>query len=147
MADLFSITAVATITATFLLAGTVKGIIGLGLPTVSLGLLVLVFDLTTAMALLLAPSFATNLWQATTGGHGRVIVRRLWPFLLLATSTVWLGALALTRVDLSLLSALLGGLLVTYATLNLVGIRLTTSASQEAWLGPLFGTANGILTG
>jgi uncharacterized membrane protein YfcA len=49
---------------TFVLAGTIKGIAGLGLPTVSLGILSLVFDLETAMALLLVPSFATNLWQA-----------------------------------------------------------------------------------
>ncbi len=45
------------------------------------------------------------------GGNGRVIVRRLWPFFLMATITVWLGAIALTRVDSSLLSALLGPLI------------------------------------
>ena len=53
MADLQTLTAVL---ATFLLAGTVKGIIGLGLPTVSLGLLTVVLDLPSAMVLLLVPS-------------------------------------------------------------------------------------------
>lgn len=144
MFDLFTITIIA---ATFLLAGTVKGVIGLGLPTVSLGLLTAALDLTTAMALLLVPSFVTNLWQAVVGSDGRAILLRLWPFLLLATATVWLGATALTWVDLALLSALLGGLLVAYATLNLAGIRLTIPAQREIWAGPLFGTANGILTG
>ena len=38
---------------TFLLAGTVKGVIGLGLPTVSLALLTVALDLPSAMALLL----------------------------------------------------------------------------------------------
>jgi len=37
------------IAATFLLAGGAKGVIGLGLPTVSLGLLAAALDLTTAM--------------------------------------------------------------------------------------------------
>lgn len=144
MFDSLAITAIA---GTFLLAGAVKGVIGLGLPTVSLGLLTAALDLTTAMALLIVPSFTTNLWQAARGGNGRGICLRIWPFLLMATATVWLGAMALTRVDLSLLSALLGGLLVAYSTLNLAGVRLTLSAQREPWIGALFGTANGILTG
>lgn len=96
----------AVIIATFFLAGTVKGVIGLGLPTVSVGLLTAAIDLPTAMALLLVPSFATNLWQALAGGHGRTILRRIWPFLATATIMVWFGAMALTRVDLALLSGL-----------------------------------------
>lgn len=137
----------AAIIATFLLAGTVKGVIGLGLPSVSLGLLTVAADLPTAMALLLVPSFVTNLWQAAVGGTAGAIIRRLWPFLLMATLTVWLGARALTQIDLDHLSALLGILLATYAAISLAGIRLTVSPRQEAWAGPVIGTANGILTG
>ncbi len=137
----------AVIIATFLLAGTVKGVIGLGLPTVSLGLLTVALDLPSAMALLLVPSFVTNVWQASVGGHAAEIVRRIWPFLAMATVTVWLGATALTRVDLALLSALLGLLLVAYGAINLAGFRLAITTRHEIWAGPLIGTANGILTG
>lgn len=137
----------AAIAATFLLAGTVKGVIGLGLPTVTLGLLTALFDLPTAMALLIVPSFTTNVWQGAVGGHGRVIVTRLWPFLLMATATVWIGATALTRLDLNLLSSLLGLLLVAYGGLSLAGVRLAIPAHREALAGPVFGAANGILTG
>ncbi|MDH3689468.1 MAG: sulfite exporter TauE/SafE family protein [Gammaproteobacteria bacterium] len=144
---MFDATTVLAIVGTFLIAGTVKGVIGLGLPTVSLGLLTAALDLTTAMALLIVPSFVTNFWQAVTGGNGRAILLRVWPFLLMATASVWLGATALTRLDLSLLSGLLGGLLVAYSTLNLAGVRLAISAQREVWAGPLFGTVNGILTG
>jgi uncharacterized membrane protein YfcA len=135
------------ILATFLLAGTVKGVIGLGLPSVSLALLTVATDLPTAMALLLVPSFVTNLWQALTGGNARLILQRLWPFLLLATVTIWIGASALTRVNLSLLSALLGALLMAYAGASLGGLRLSISSRQELWVGPLVGLANGVLTG
>ena len=135
------------ISATFIIAGGVKGVVGLGLPTVSLGLLTATLDLPTAMALLIAPSLVTNLYQATAGGHPRVILWRIWPFLLIATATVWLGAIALTRVDLDVLSALLGLLLVAYGGLSLAGIRLTISARSEGWIGLVFGAANGILTG
>lgn len=141
------VTILLLVAATFLLAGAVKGVIGLGLPTVSLALLTVALGLPQAMALLLVPSFATNLWQAMVGGNGIAILRRLWPFLLAATVTVWIGALALSRVELSWLSALLGVLLVLYAAVSLAGLRFAVAAGQETWAGPLAGVANGVLTG
>ena len=144
MTDPFIIAAIAAV---FLFAGGIKGVIGLGLPTVSLGLLAIFLDLTTAMALLTMPAAATNVWQAAVGGNARIIVRRLWPFMLAATVTVWLGAMALTRVDLALLSALLGLILLLYAGLSLGGWRFEIPARAEGWAGPLFGSVNGILTG
>lgn len=140
-------TTVMLIAATFLLAGAVKGVIGLGLPTVTLGILTAALDLPTAMALLIVPSFVTNLYQASVGGHARVVFARIWPFLLMATTTVWIGANALTKVDLDLLSGLLGALLIAYATINLAKVRLVIPAHHEPWAGPAFGIANGILTG
>lgn len=144
---MFEAHTIVVIVGTFLIAGSVKGIIGLGLPTVSLGLLTATLDLTSAMALLLVPSFVTNLWQAVVGGNFEAILSRIWGFLLMVSVTVWIGAIVLTRVDLSLLSALLGALLITYSVLSLVGFRLTISTRQEIWAGPLSGIVNGILTG
>lgn len=135
------------ILATFLLAGLVKGVIGLGLPTVSLAILTVALDLPTAMALLLVPSFVTNLWQALVGGDSRLVLRRTWPFLLLATVTVWFGAQTLKFVQLPTLAALLGILLVAYAGASLSGVRYTISEPQAKWAGPLLGLVNGILTG
>ena len=137
----------AAIAGAFLIAGTVKGVIGLGLPTVSLGILTVVLDLPSAMALLLVPSLITNLWQAAVGGSGKALLLRLWPFLAVASLTVWIGALALTRVDLRLLAALLGGLLIVYAASNLAGWRPAIAACREVWAGPLAGAVNGVLTG
>ena len=146
-AILFDPASAALIAAVFLLAGAVKGVVGLGLPTVSLGLLTATFDFTTAMALMVAPSFATNLLQAAVGGNGRALVRRLWPFLAAAALTVWIGAAALVSVDLALLSGLLGLLLAAYAAQGLAGASIAVPARWQAWAGPAFGTANGILTG
>ena len=46
---------------TFLLAGAVKGVIGLGLPTVALALITAASDMPTAMTLLQFPSILTHL--------------------------------------------------------------------------------------
>ena len=71
----------AAITAIFVLAGFVKGVIGLGLPTVAMGLLALLMTPAQAAALLVVPSFLTNVWQAM-GPELIPLVRRLWPMLL-----------------------------------------------------------------
>jgi uncharacterized membrane protein YfcA len=144
---MFDTIAILTILVTFLLAGTIKGIIGLGLPTVSLALLTVTTGLPNAMALILLPSFITNLWQAMIGGNGSVILRRIWPFLLMASITVWLGAEALSRVDLQILSGLLGVLIVAYSIISIAGLKFSISKQQEIWVGPVAGIINGILTG
>jgi uncharacterized protein len=138
---------ISLIAATFLVAGGVKGIIGLGLPTISLALLTATIGLHPAMAMMLAPSLVTNVWQAVVGGNGKAIIARIWPFLTMATVTVWFGAEFLTRVDVSLLSALLGALLIAYALIGLIGVKFAISGSRERWAGPVVGAINGVFTG
>jgi uncharacterized protein len=144
---MIDIATVFIVAGTFLIAGTVKGILGLGLPLVSLALLTVAIRLPEAMSLLLVPAFLTNFWQAIIGGNGKAILRRIWAFLVSATATVWIGASALTYIDLEFMSALLGTILVVYSSINLCGYHLTLSQHQETWLGPLAGVANGLFTG
>ncbi len=144
---MMDVAVLAAICGTFLLAGFVKGVVGLGLPTVSLALLTAVLGLPQAMALLLVPSFVTNLLQALSGGNAVIILRRHWTFFLLATATVWVGALALTRLETELLAGLLGLLLVVYAVVNLAGLRLAIPVQRQPLIGSVFGVTNGILTG
>ncbi len=132
---------------TFLLAGFVKGVVGFGLPTVSLGLLAAVTGLHEAMVLLLIPSFVTNLWQALAGGSLIALLRRLWPFLGAAMVTVWIGGLVLTRVDSYLLTALLGVIMIAYALTAMAGLQLSVPHRHERWVGPVAGLVNGVLTG
>ena len=67
--------------AVFLLAGTVKGLVGLGLPTITIALTSLVLPLPEAIALISLPTIVTNVWQAAVGGKFRIIVRRQWPLI------------------------------------------------------------------
>tara|TARA_Y100001936_G_scaffold251761_2_gene308903 strand:+ start:24236 stop:24991 length:756 start_codon:yes stop_codon:yes gene_type:complete len=142
--DPFTLTAIAF---TFLLAGIVKGVVGMGLPAVSLGLLTILLDLTSAMALMLVPSLVTNIWQATVGGYGKGILTRLWLFYVLAFGAVWIGGHALVIVDLAILSALLGILLVLYGASGLANYGITIEARREGWIGPSLGFVNGVFTG
>ena len=132
---------------TFFIAGSVKGVIGLGLPTVSLALLTVIVGLKPAMALLIVPSLVTNIWQAVRGSNVFRLLFRIWPFLLFSVLTVWFGTKLLQRVDVELLSMLLGVVVVFYSITGLAKLQISVDQSLEKWIGPIIGAINGILTG
>ena len=61
----------------FILAGVVKGVVGLGLPTISMALLALLMAPAQAAALLIVPSLITNLWQARPWPSLPAVLRRV----------------------------------------------------------------------
>ncbi len=133
--------------ATFLLAGTVKGVVGMGFPAVSLAILTLSFGLEQAMALMIVPSLLTNIWQAATGGALVGLLRRLWPLLVMILAGVWVGTWWLALSDTLLLTAFLGALILAYAAYGLLSPTLPSVGPREVWLSPVVGLANGVVTG
>jgi len=135
------------VTLTFLLAGTVKGVIGMALPTVSLGVLAVTIGLKEAIVLMLVPSFVTNVWQGVIGGNFTMLIKRLWGLLAAMLLGTWFGAEALTMTDTSILEALLGVTLIGYGIFGLLTPELPTMKRRERWLSPIVGGATGILAG
>ena len=131
---------------TFVLAGTVKGVIGLGLPTVSMGLLGLAMLPAQAAALLIIPSTITNLWQLAFGGHLSALLKRLWPMLLLIFLGTGFGTLWLGMSGGSWVGHALGGALLVYALSGLFLPTLKVKPETERWLGPLCGVITGVIT-
>ena len=131
---------------TFLLAGTVKGVIGLGLPTVAMGLLGLAMLPAQAAALLIIPSIVTNFWQLAFGGHLRALLKRLWPLLLLIFLGTGLGTLWLGMDGGGWVVHALGGALLVYALSGLCLPTLKVKPETERWLGPVCGLVTGIIT-
>jgi hypothetical protein len=130
----------------FLLAGFVKGVIGVGLPTVSIGLLGLLLLPAQAAAILVVPSLVTNVWQAVVGGEVAALARRLWPMLAGVCIGTTLGVALLPRDDSGWGTVLLGAALALYAALGLIRGQLTVPRHAETWLGLLIGIATGALT-
>lgn len=132
--------------ATFVLAGTVKGIIGLGMPTVAMGLLGLAMAPAQAAALLIVPSTLTNLWQLAFGGHLRALLRRLWPLLLAVFIGTLLGSFWLGINAGPWVAHALGGALLVYALSGLLLPSWHLPPRHEGWLGPLCGLLTGVVT-
>jgi uncharacterized membrane protein YfcA len=132
----------------FLLAGLVKGVAGFGLPTVSIALLALFRPLPEAMALMLVPSLATNVWQALAGGQLRAVAPRIGAFLGCAAIACFAAAGQLARTDALLLSGALGVILVASSALALAAPTLPApSPATERWLGPPMGVVSGAIAG
>ncbi|WP_420473041.1 sulfite exporter TauE/SafE family protein [Noviherbaspirillum sp. ST9] len=130
---------------TFLLAGFVKGVIGLGLPTVAIGLLGLFMTPTEAAALLVVPSLVTNIWQLAAGPAFLPLVRRLWPMLLCFCIGTWAGAGGLNHGSMSHAGTLLGVALIAYALLGLSAKQFSVPPSAERWWSPVVGIATGLV--
>ncbi|HEX9168821.1 MAG TPA: sulfite exporter TauE/SafE family protein [Roseiarcus sp.] len=133
-------------TVAFLLAGFVKGVIGLGLPTVSMGLLSLVMPPAKAASLLIVPSFVTNVWQLATGPSFVRLARRLWPMLAGVVAGTLAGTGLLTGSHAGQAAVALGLMLMIYGGLGLTSLRFSVAPAAEWWLGPLIGALTGLAT-
>lgn len=134
------------IAATFLLAGFVKGVIGLGLPTIAVGILGVVMAPAQAAALLVVPNLITNGWQIATGPGLRAILLRLWPMLAGICAGTWAGAGLLEQQKTGSATLWLGIALVLYALVGLKAAKLHIPQGAERWLAPLVGIATGVAT-
>jgi len=130
----------------FVLAGFTKGIIGLGLPTIAMGLLAVVLPPAEAAALLILPSLVTNVWQMLDGPHLGPLLRRLWPLNVGVCLGTWLGAVLLAGIGGRHGGLALGLSLIAYAASRLAALRLVVPRAAEPVLGPITGALTGGIT-
>ena len=138
---------IALVAVTYLLAGIVKGVTGLGVPVIGVALVAPVLGLKTAVAVVLVPSIVTNLWQAVVGPAFMTILSRIWPLLVTACIGIWFGSGILARADGRLLIFILGSFLIVYTSIALFRAKLPSPGRHELWLTPIFGAAAGVVYG
>ena len=131
----------------FFAAAFVKGLVGFGLPPVSIGLLTAFIGLPNAMALIIFPGIATNLWQGLSGNHFREIIRRFWPFFLMTVLFTFPGTLVLSRLNVNYVTALLGVLLLAFVAVTFLNPKFRVKPRSEPILNPVLGTISGLLSG
>ncbi len=138
---------VAAIAAAFFLAGVVKGVTGMGLPTVAMGALGTLLSPVAAANLLILPSLVTNVWQLLAGPAFSPLMRRLWPMMLAIGTGTLLATPFLAGGDTAFSTAMLGAALMIYGGYTLVARPFSVSASAERWLSVPVGIITGVITG
>ncbi len=143
----FSWALTGTVAITFLLAGMVKGITGMGLPTLAMGMLGSIMPPVAAASLLVVPSFVTNIWQLFAGPSFAPILRRLWLMMIGVLIGTLCGSWLLTSGNVKWTTAGLGAALIIYAVYTLLARQLTIPALAERWSSPVVGLITGLVTG
>lgn len=132
---------------TFFVAGGVKGITGMGLPTVAMGVLGALMQPALAAALLLLPSLVTNVLQLISGGQLRPLLRRLWPMQLAVVAGTVLASAWLAGEAAHGTARMLGVALALYALVTLLSRPFRVPLALERVLAPLVGGVTGVVTG
>lgn len=138
---------VVVVVGAFLAAGTVKGILGVGLPMIAVPLIASATSPAQAIALASVPVVVSNAWQALHGGHTWACLRRFWPMLAAVVVGTFIGVQILATVDARIVSGALGLVLVVFTALQFLPRTLVLGPRGERWLGPPLGLIGGVLGG
>lgn len=129
----------------FIVAGVVKGVSGMGLPTVSMALLGLIMPPTEAAVLMLLPSLLTNLAQCT-GPHWRSLCLGLWPMWSAMILFVVFSPFSDIGASDKQVRLLLGMILIAYGLWGIVKPVLPSFGRHVRLAGFIAGILSGILT-
>jgi len=133
--------------AVFVIAGTVKGVVGIGLPTAAISMLTLFIDPRMAIALGLGPVLASNAWQIWTMGDLRGSIRRYWVFAVFLGASVFLTVTLSADISERVIFLSIGISIVAFSVihLNFTMPPMPDRHDRVAQVG--FGTLSGILGG
>ena len=131
-----------------IIGGVVKGVVGLGLPIITLGILLNFLPPLTVLGLLVAPILITNLWQALRAGNLLLPLSRFWPMIVIALIFLFIGAELIVAMDTAVLFGILGVFVVLFSASNLIKPPVhPLKPETEKWAGPLAGAMGGLLGG
>ncbi|WP_334118676.1 sulfite exporter TauE/SafE family protein [Limnobacter sp.] len=131
----------------FLVAGFVKGVTGMGLPPIAIGLMAVAVPPVQAAALIVMPSMVSNVWQMLVGPGFFKAVRRFGLLLLMVCVGAAFGVGVLTGESPAYATLALGLVLFVYAVLGLFKFNMHVKPQNEPWASPLVGGLTGFLAG
>ena len=129
------------------LGGAIKGVTGIGLPLVAVSGVASVSDVQTAVALIILPIVATNLWQALRAGGPGIMLRRFWPVVVPLTLGLWWSTGMVAASATCTLNLILGVTVVVFSVVYAISPRLRVPRSAEQWSGGLIGALSGVIGG
>lgn len=133
------------VAAAFALAGFAKGVVGFGLPTISIGLLAMVMPPTQAAAIMLLPSFVTNIWQMLQGGALQELAKKLWPMLIGLCIGTWSGMGWMEGAAGRYGTSVLGVVVCLYALVTMASLKLAVPRRHERFTSLVVGIITGLL--
>ena len=131
--------------AIFLLAGTIKGFLGIGLPASAMGFLTLFIPPTEAIPLLWLSILATNVMQFSRAPQKREIVSTYWLFALAIVISIFITSMFMADYPAALLTVAIGFAMIIFSLNLLIGFSLPIGPGRGWQVG--VGLISGILGG
>ncbi|MEO0496071.1 MAG: sulfite exporter TauE/SafE family protein [Pseudomonadota bacterium] len=103
----------------FLLAGTIKGTVGIGLPAASVGMMALFLPPKLAISLVVMPVVIVNVWQFWSAGDRLGAIRRYWVFIATMLPVLFAVTFVTAQTDGNVIALILGVVVVAFAATNL----------------------------
>jgi uncharacterized membrane protein YfcA len=140
-------TFIASLAVVFLIAGTVKGTVGLGLPTTALGLMTLFTDPRTAISILIFPIVLSNAWQMYRAGNIQATIRQYMPMAIGLVVFVWISVNLTVGVADWVILAAIGFAILFFVVVNVSKIAPPIPARFDTAAQSVAGVVAGIMGG
>ena len=131
--------------AIFLLAGTIKGFLGIGLPAAAMGLLTLFIPPTEAIPLLWLSILGTNIMQFAHAPEKREIVTSYFWFAVAIMVSIFLTSMFMADYPTALLTVAIGVAMVIFSLNLLIGFTIPVGPGNGWQVG--MGVISGVLGG
>jgi uncharacterized membrane protein YfcA len=138
---------ITSLIAVFLIAGMVKGTVGLGLPTTALGLMTLFLDPRMAITIMIFPLVLSNAWQMYRAGHIIPTARRYMPMAICLALFVWISVNMTINVADWILMAALGFSILLFVAVNASNIAPQIPDRNDTVVQSIAGIIGGIMGG
>ncbi|NVN87289.1 MAG: sulfite exporter TauE/SafE family protein [Rhodopseudomonas sp.] len=142
-----SLTIIVMVMLCLIVAGLMKGIIGVGMPIVALPLVSMFIDVKAAVMLLTVPLVLSNIPQALEGGETLECLVRLIPVLVGMMPGILIGVLVLLKSDPSVAKTVAGMAVMLVAVLTLLAPKFRLRESLQMPVGIAAGFLGGALGG
>ena len=131
----------------FFAGGLIKGLIGVGLPTVTLTFLSFIFDIKVSISIILLPIIITNLYQMIDGKYLKKIVSDTKFFQISAFIFVFLGFYFLLIFNSNTILIILAVILIFNSILGLTKYEIQFKNFKSKYYQLFIGSMTGVVTG
>jgi len=131
----------------YTVAGSIKGLTGIGFSTSCLPIMALRLDLKVAIPLVIVPSIVSNVVVMVQAGHFRDAIRRFWVLYLSSVPGLLIGLTILIAINVDTAKAILGVVLISYTFWALRNKPFSLSKSSEQKLKIPAGFFTGFING
>ncbi|MFK7890061.1 MAG: sulfite exporter TauE/SafE family protein [Granulosicoccus sp.] len=131
----------------YLIAGIIKGTLGIGFPTAAVSLLAQVADARTAIIVVIVPMLITNLWQVIRSADFVTVFTEHRILITLMVAGIAVFSQVSAQVPIGTLTAILGAVVVIYAIYSLLDKPIHFAPAHDKPVQAVVGLSAGVMGG